>query len=187
MPRQLFFLSGFFLFLSGAALADLVNENLLVGVPSGYKIDHNAKSAKGVITEMVPQAQSVNDWTEMVTVQIFFELKQAPAVFKNNIAQLWKKACPDSAARDVWQGKENGYPAELFLLACPSNPQTGKPEITWFKAIQGDDSFYVVQKASKFMPANEEITPWMDYLNKVSACDSRRVDRPCPKVSPPAR
>ena len=67
-----------------------------------------------MITEMVPQgAQSANDWTEMVTVQVFLGLKQPPAVFKNNIAQLWKKACPDSTAGDVWQGKENGYPAEL--------------------------------------------------------------------------
>ncbi len=47
-------------------------ENLLVAMPPGYKVGYTNHTAKGVITEMVPAGETVETWTEMVTVQIFF-------------------------------------------------------------------------------------------------------------------
>jgi hypothetical protein len=35
----------------------------------------------------------------------------------------------------------------------PKNRESGKPEITWFKAVQGNNSFYLVQKAFRFEPS----------------------------------
>jgi hypothetical protein len=66
------------------------------------------------------------------------------------------------------------------MLACPRNAETGKPEWTWFKAIQGNDSFYVVQKAFKFEPARLQIVEWTRYLKGVSVCDTRLKERRCP-------
>jgi hypothetical protein len=80
----------------------------------------------------------------------------------------------------VAQGPENGYPAAVWLLSCPRNRETGKPEITWFKAIQGNDSFYVVQKAFRFEPAKEQVAKWTQYLRGVAVCDSRLAERRCP-------
>jgi hypothetical protein len=60
---------------ASAAAAQLQNENLLVTVPDGFKIDFQQKNKEMLISEMVPGAESVNDWTQMVTVQIFFGLK----------------------------------------------------------------------------------------------------------------
>ena len=57
-----------------------------------------------------------------------------------------------------------------------------KPEITWFKAVQGNDSFYVVQKAFRFMPPQEQMTKALAYLGTVKVCDSRRTDRACPSA-----
>ena len=67
------------------------------------------------------------------------------------------------------------------MLTCPTNKQTGKPEWTWFKAIQGNDSFYVVQKAFRFEPSQEQVVEWTKYLRRVSVCDSRRNS--CPKTN----
>ncbi len=156
------------------------NENLLVAVPKGYKPDYNAKSARGIITEMVPQGESVKAWTEMLTVQIFFRSKPGPEGFRDRIAQGWIKSCTGASAHKLAQGKENGYPLAVFMLACPRNPQTGKPEWTWFKAIQGNDSLYVVQKAFKFEPARLQIVEWMRYLKGVSVCDTRGTEHRCP-------
>jgi hypothetical protein len=47
------------------------------------------------------------------------------------------------------------------------------------KAIQGRDSFYLVQKAYKFEPSAEQKKQWDDYLDSVSVCDTRRPERPC--------
>jgi hypothetical protein len=165
------------------ARAQLVNENLLVRVPEGYKIDYRAKTDKQIINEMVPQGETVGSWTEMVTVQIFLGLKATLAQMQDNIAQGWLKACPQGLRVPVVETTENGYPVSLWQLSCPSNAQAGKPEWTWFKALRGNDSFYIVQKAFRFEPSKEQITTWIRYLKSVSVCDSRLPERACPKTN----
>jgi hypothetical protein len=171
-------------FAASAASADLENENLLVTAPPGYKVGYSDKKPNMVMTEFVPAKETVENWTEMVTVQVFFGLKATPPQFMNEMAKNWRAACPDAPeAHTVADAPENGYPTRVWLLDCPKNPQSGKPEITWFKAVQGNDSFYLVQKAFRFEPSKEQITQWMGYLRKVSVCDTRIADRACPKTA----
>ena len=162
------------------AHAQLVNENLLVKMPEGYKVGWNDRNAQRLMSEMVPAGQTVENWTEMVTVQIFFGLKSPPKVFRARMGALWAKACPSSTSLPVAEGVERGYATEVWQQTCESNPQTKKPEYTYFKAIQGNDSFYVVQKAFKYEPSYDEITKWTLYLKGISVCDSRIAERACP-------
>ena len=167
-----------------SAHAGLINENLLVAVPDGYKIDFRDKKKNIVINEMVPVAQSVNDWTEMVTVQIFLGAKGVtPQQFRTTMEGRWRGACPNSSAHAIADNVENGYATAVWLLSCPHNSTTGKPEMTWFKAIQGNDSFYVVQKAFKFSPSREQVVTWTRYLRKIAVCDSRLPERRCPATA----
>jgi hypothetical protein len=172
----------FALALTRAASAELVNENLLVALPPGYKIDFSDRKPKMLINEMVPADQAVKDWTEMVTVQIFYDLKTTPDAFEAKMAKGWSESCPGATSTAIAQDVENGYPAGVWMLNCPKNPATGKPEITWIKAVQGNDSFYAVQKAFKFGPSKDQIVTWMKYLRGIAVCDSRLPDRPCPKT-----
>jgi hypothetical protein len=165
---------------ASAAAAQLQNENLLVTMPDGFKADFQQKTKEMLISEMVPSAESVADWTQMVTVQIFYDLKNGAEQFKSNVETGWARACRGSSAHAIAQGNENGYPFAVWLLACPLNRTTGKPEFTWFKAMQGNDSLYVVQVALKARPSDETTTRWMDYLRKVRVCDTRLPDRACP-------
>lgn len=165
---------------SAARAQNLQNENLIVAIPKGYKIGHQQKAQRGVISEMVPEGQTVENWTEMVTVQIFFGLGHVtPASYRTNMEKLWSGACPGSSFATQKEGIENGYSTLTFRLNCPTNKQTGKPEITWMKFMQGRDSFYIVQKAFKYEPSAAEIAQWSGYLNSVGVCDSRLPDRPC--------
>jgi len=164
-----------------AANADLVNENLLVQIPLGYKVGYRVERGAMVMNEMVPEGQTVNNWSEMVTVQIFHGLKSSPEKFRDTLQQRWVAACPGGSGADVMNGTENGYPVQVWLLACPKNPATGRPEITWFKAIAGNDSFYLVQKAFKFKPSKDEIDRWMAYLKSIAVCDTRIPGRACPQ------
>src|SRR5271157_5725092 len=175
--------------LIGAALcappvrADLVNENLLVAAPAGYEVGFRNKKKESSITEWVPAGETVDNWTEMVTVQVFYDLKVPPEAFMRDLEKRWRGACPGAGeAQTIADGVEHGYPARVWLLDCPRNPDTGKREITWFKAIEGNDSFYVVQKAFKFMPTKEQIVRWVGYLRNVKVCDSRVADRACPQI-----
>jgi hypothetical protein len=165
---------------ASAAAAQLQNENVLVTMPDGFKTDFQQRTKDMLISEMVPSAESVDNWTQMVTVQIFFGLKSGPEEFKSSVEKGWARACRGSSAHAVAQGKEDGYPFAVWLLACPLNKTTGKPEFTWFKAMQGNDSLYVVQVALKARPSEETTMRWMDYLRKVRVCDTRLPDRACP-------
>jgi hypothetical protein len=171
-----------------ACLAELKDENILAKLPAGYKIGFQQKNNDMLISEMVPVNQSVKNWTEMVTVQVFYALKTTPEQFKAQIEKQRVVACPGSESHPVGQGRENGYPSMVWLQNCPLNKATGKPEITWFKAIEGNDSFYVVQLAFKAWPSKEQITQWMHYLRDVVVCDTRLPDRACtaPAAQSPA-
>jgi len=166
-----------------AMAAGLVNENLITTAPPGYRVGFQDKNGQRQMVEWVPDGETVENWTEMVTVQIFYHVKMAPDAFMQDLAKRWMASCPGSPdAHTIANVVENGYPSLVWLLDCPKNPATGKPEITWFKAVQGNDSFYVVQKAFKFGPSKEQITRWVAYLKSVHVCDSRLADRPCPKT-----
>jgi hypothetical protein len=162
------------------ALADMQDENFQAGLPQGYKIGFNARNEKMSITEMVPAAETVENWTEMVTVQIFFGPPViAPESFESEMVKGWRAACPGSEYKRIRQGSENGYPFLLWLLSCESNPATGKPEIVWFKAVRGADSLYLLQKAFKFEPSKAQIEQTMKHFREAQVCDTRLPDRPC--------
>ncbi len=169
---------------ASTANAQLVDENLLWPLPEGYKIGFQNKANGILMTEAVPTGETVESWTEMVTVQIFYGRKSPPAQAKASMENLWTRDCEGSTSHPVFSGQENGYPVVLWLMSCPLNKQSGKPEITWMKAIGGNDSLYVIQKAFKFEPSKEQIVQWTQYLRKVAVCDTRRPDRSCPAAWP---
>ncbi|MCW5691543.1 MAG: hypothetical protein KIT48_04195 [Pseudolabrys sp.] len=163
-----------------APAAAFQGENLLVSMPDGYKVDFQKRQGNTQITEMVPKAESVNAWTEMVTVQVFHQLKAKPEEFRDRIIGLWRKSCPEAESAPIMSAAENGYAVTMWLSSCPHNKETGKPEFTFMKAIAGKDSFYVVQKAFKQTPSKEQTAIWTQYLKKVGVCDTRLPDRACP-------
>ena len=159
----------------------LENENLLAEVPSGFKVDYQAQQENQAITEMVAESESVEDWSTMVTVQVYLgETNTTPAQAQETLTQSWFNACENSESYPVADGAENGYGFLLWQLYCPLNPSTQKMEYTYMKAIQGNDSFYLVQVAFRHEPSDDEITQWMQYLKGVQVCDSRIPERACP-------
>lgn len=156
------------------------NENLLVSLPKGYKIGFQTQQDNMRMTEMIPLGETLENWTEMVTVQIFLGMRTvAPKAFERSLVRQWTSACADSESHHIIDGVENGYAFVLWMLACPKNKATGEPEVTWFKAMRGNDSFYVVQKAFKFMPNDEQVVQWTNFLKEVQVCDARLPNQPC--------
>ena len=159
----------------------LENENLLAEIPEGFRINYQAEEGNMVINEMVAEGESVQDWTTMITVQIFLgETNITPKQYQESMTQNWFSACPGSESYPVADGAENGYDFVLWQLYCPLNPATQKVEYTYMKAIQGNDSFYLVQVAFRHEPSEEDITQWMKYLREVQVCDSRLPELACP-------
>lgn len=158
----------------------LENENLLAGLPDGFKIGYQAEQGNQTITEMVAEDETVEDWTIMVTVQVYLgEKNTTPQQAQETMTNRWFGACENSETYPVADGVENGYNFVLWQLYCPLNPSTQKVEFTYLKAIQGNDSLYLVQVAFRYKPTEADITQWMNYLREVQVCDSRIPERAC--------
>ena len=159
----------------------LENENLLAEIPAGFKVAYQAEQGNQTTTEMVAEGETVEDWTIMVTVQLYLgERNTTPSQAQDNLTQAWFNACQNSETYPIADGVENGYTFVLWQLYCPLNSTTQKVEYTFMKAIQGNDSFYLVQVAFRYEPTEADITQWMQYLKMVQVCDSRIPEQACP-------
>ena len=94
----------------------------------------------------------------------------------------WSDGCKGSTSTAVATGKVKGYESASVLLSCPLLASTGKPETAMIKAIKGNDSFYVVQRAVRSVPTPERLETMKKYVEEVSVCDSRLSSVPCPTV-----
>ena len=156
-------------------------ENLLITKPGSYSVGFHNKSARQVMTEYVPAGETVENWTEMVTVQVFLNMRGvSPVQYRKRMEKMWGEACPGSQVKNARDGDVNGYPTMTWALRCPHHARTGKPEYTWMKAVQGRDSFYLVQKAYKFEPTDAQIESWEKFFDDVRVCDTRRPKQACP-------
>jgi hypothetical protein len=171
--------------LSPSAWAQLKNENLLEQMPSGFKIGYQTSHDGMNMQEWVPEGETVENWSEMVTTQIFLGRKDLDtAQFLNFIGQKWLKDCTGSTPNAIHTGNANGYPVSMLLLQCPLNPQSGKPETTLFRAIKGSDSFYIVQRSARSIPSKDQIAKMAQFLGTVNVCDTRSPEHPCPGLKP---
>ena len=156
-------------------------EQLLMPLPDGFKVDYTLDEQRMRMAEFVPKAESVHAWSQMATRQVFLGRGGAdPDFVQQQVAAGWKAACPGAVAQRLEALPLNGYKATLWSFACPLNPATGKPETTWIKVISGADSLYAAHYAFRDKAAPERSRTALDYLARVTVCDMRTVEHPCP-------
>ena len=134
-------------------------------LPKDFKIGYQTKQNGMAMVKLVPQKQTLDNWTKMITLQSIAGANLGAEEFRNNTANLWQNACPKSSFNPITEGEANGYSGAVWQLTCEYNPQTGKPEYTWFKAIQGDDSLYVTQYTFRYAPRKKNTTLGISCAN----------------------
>jgi len=148
--------------------------------PKGFKVGYQTAQNGMTLIELVPQKQTVEDWTQMVTLQSMAGMKPGVEQFFGNLSASWQNACPQSSVNPITAGEENGYPFALVMLFCANNPQTSKPEFTWIKAVQGNEALYVKQYAFRYEPTKAELTNAVMHLRNLRVCDNS-AGHPCNK------
>jgi len=165
---------------AASAFAQMRDENILAGMPDGYRIASQKRVDNMTHVQMIPSDQELENWREMFTVQIFHgssvELPQFHATMEKN----WLSACPKGAHQPVRSGVENGYEFDFWFLTCPNNPQTKQPEATMVKAMRGRDALYVAQKSFKSILTRELVLEWTPFIRNIELCDTRDEKRACP-------
>jgi hypothetical protein len=162
----------------GQSLIDA--ENLLFSPPKEFKVGYQSNRDNRLMTEWVPATETVEDWTQMLTVQIYRGASVDAAAFLQGVGKRYMGACPGTTAKGIFTGQINGYVVSMLVLKCPTNPGTGKPETTAFRVIKGNDALYSVQRAWRSVPSDQELDDATHALAKVTVCDTRAADHPCP-------
>lgn len=165
-------------------------ENLIVPVPADWKVGFQASQVNHQIIEFVPEGQTIQNWQDLLTIQIFFgRTSITPLSFFEEMNAVIQQLCPESEASIAMNGEENGYPFLLWVNMCRNNPQVNQAEVTLFKAIQGNDSLYLVHRAWRTPPVapnepiqirTDEIEAWAYFMSLVQVCDTRIPEQSCP-------
>jgi hypothetical protein len=164
---------------AGSAPAGLSGENVLSPLPQGFKVGSSEATPTGSMSEYVPQTETVQDWSTMITVMVM-HIKASPDQFANGMLQSIKGGCAGIQSQKVTEGTENGYAFSLWLAQCPLNPATGKPESFFMKIVAGRDALYNIQYAYRQNMTTDLMKPAMVYMKRVEVCDTRGTDHPCP-------
>lgn len=141
-------------------------------MPYGYKVAFEHESDKGSILELIPEGETLSEWTEMLTTQILRNPNGwTLSEFQTGMTKRWAEMCPCGSTETNARGREQHRSTLIWSQVCPLNKYTGHPEQTWFKALIRDDKIIVVQKAFRFVPSIDAIEAWIAFLKEV------RVDR----------
>ncbi len=111
-----------FLALPGMALAAAAGaERIVAPALPGFVVGYTDANATNSIKEEVPNGETVEAWTRMVTTQRFGGLaaKITPVIYARNIIAGIPKACPGSAVAPVEALTVAGRPAARFQVDCP--------------------------------------------------------------------
>jgi len=168
-------------YVSASGSQYLNDEQLYYDVPNSWILGFEERQAKVGMTVFIPEGATAKNWTENITTQIFFGgLGISPKDFSIRMRQLRKESCPSAENHPSLRGEKNGYKFEFWQETCDQYPKTNETEAALFKAIEGKDSFYLIQKVWKRLPTDEEVIKWSEYLKHVYVCDPRIPDRKCP-------
>ena len=141
--------------------------------PADFETGYQASQGGQTIVELVPKGQTVQNWERMVTLQTFAGNTRSVIDFRRAVSDGWRSACPGGNTINLSEGQENGYPFALLQMSCEHNPQSGRPEYTWIKAMRGERALYVAQYAFRHLPSREELTDAARRLRGMSLCDTR--------------
>jgi len=175
---------------SPASAEQAVGEQLLVPWPAGWKKVFHEGKGNIEVSELVPPDQSVNEWSEMLTVQLVLgPPKQKAADLLKDRAEEFKKSCDDVGAGPVAEERSNGYETAMRAIACTKSKQWGKGELSLFKAFIGRQRLYVVSRSWRGEPFEKEKQPvpaektaeWLAFMDRVVLCDTADPQRVCPK------
>ena len=163
-------------------------ERLVAPVPPDWAVSGRANDGELRTLEYTPHPTLPRAGDERILVESSRpEPRPDPRQFLRMLARDARRRCPTVRASELAHRDENGYATSVWLFDCPDGPDTGLP-LQMFKAIRGDDWFYVVARTSTradTRPAGVEgervrVAEWAQYMRGVMVCNEAQTGHPCP-------
>jgi hypothetical protein len=148
---------------AGAALAS--DGTLNATELPGFVIGYTAHNDDAEIHEFVPQGETVQVWTRMVTVMRFDGTAKltTPTAFNQIMIGELARSCPGATVSAESAAPVEGRPAARFRADCPRNPATGQPEILFHLAIAGPTDLHIRQVSFRYLPGAKDVA-WAEGI-----------------------
>lgn len=124
--------------------------------PSNFVLGFENVDGSNYIREVVPNGESVEKWTQMITVTGAKELAEQrevyPVTVASTIANGYKKFCPKTfAALALPPPEVAGYKSFAAVVGCGTVIGSGSPrrEEALIIAVKGESDFYTIQWATR--------------------------------------
>jgi len=169
--------------ITAAALTGATGERLAAPTLSDYVIGYEASDPRYdmAIREDVPQGETVEAWSHMVTTQRFGDLvrKIEPLAFAQTLAARMEASCPGAKSTKPLPASVSGYAAVRLEVACPLLASTGKSETMLLLAIAGPRDLHVKQVAFRGRQTAADLDWGRRYLDQVSLCVPGKTAASC--------
>jgi hypothetical protein len=156
------------------------HEQMPLKPPKDYKVTAETKTDKDNTVVLLPAKQSAADWTERLTVQTLYrQTEQSPAAYRDGAEKAAAAECPGATFEKLKDGTENLYPMAMWIEKCPRAKDSGKPETTWWKAVQGRENFFLLRRTVRFEPDAKLVKAWTKFFEAARVCDIRVPGQKC--------
>jgi hypothetical protein len=179
--------------MAGCASTDSAStaELLIAQPPPGWVNVYQLNQKGNRISEFIAGDDDNLDWTRKVTFESFPNISEAdPIDLLLYEVEQYQEKCNFVQHFNLFTGMENNYPTSLRLVMCGTHKALEKGEVSMFKAIQGDENFYLVKMTRRVAPFkphqsevnNDEIAQWSVFFKRILVCNDEQDTHPCPSV-----
>jgi len=151
------------------------NQTVYFVIPETLWPPYSERQDSGVsfLLEIVPKGQTLDVWSEMITVSGAKNVATLPHVTKENFSSFmiegFRNACPTTFSLLMLK-EESNETKQTFVVSCGNI--SGKSETALIQVIRGTKDFYTIQwafrgKQSK-IPLDLKEQEWMEKINTLN-------------------
>ncbi|MEH6629386.1 MAG: hypothetical protein V7776_01085 [Halopseudomonas aestusnigri] len=168
-------------------------EFFMASIPDGWQALPRATKAQQTSAEWLPQGQTVENWTDMITVQVFPGWAEGDvSVFLDELADIYKQNCEVSGATPPLKDKVNGFLTGFRLINCTRDLTRNSGEVSLFRALIGKNAAYLIQRVFRVpefeigaKPVTDEImVKAYGSISSVGACQLNSKQYTCADWDP---
>jgi hypothetical protein len=157
----------------------IYSEAVAFSYPDGFQPGFQRTNGDHFIMELVPKGETVDQWSQMVTVTGTKGLSANPAltpqIAVERIANHFKGACPDTfSATGIGPAKISCHDAYELWASCGTvkSGENAHSESALLVSIKGVDDYYTIQWAERGPASSSPLvfdkTTWMDKLKRLA-------------------
>lgn len=140
------------------AYLPIYSQAVMVAIPKGWKAAHEEARGPNYIFEAIPDGESLEAWTEMLTVQGFKGLARnpqaTPEALTKSLARMVVNSCGrNTTFESLGHTTVDTFDAYAAIIGCAALPQSvsgareGQGEIAYYLVVKGREDLYLIHRA----------------------------------------